>query len=276
MNSEFTSAFSIQHSELRLSPRRGYIDALRGLAVLIMIEAHVLDSWTRFPTANQTLRLRDGAWRVRRAALSVPRRSRGASLCIETEKNRRRPRRLARCCASRSRDLRPRVPLPDSGVGPRLVSAAVALESRHPQHHGAVDHGRCGDVGRLDTLAGRLAAFTAATLAIALTTPIVRNISILSPLPDPIEAYLRRPVVLPALLLPVGGLRVRRGAAGLVLDHSGRLAARARSRRRIWGLRSPASALPLLLMRCRFARRGIRSRTSGRPLRRSFSCASAS
>ena len=49
MNSEFTSAFSTQHSELRMSPRRGYIDALRGLAVLIMIEAHVLDSWTRFP-----------------------------------------------------------------------------------------------------------------------------------------------------------------------------------------------------------------------------------
>src|SRR5512134_1811164 len=29
--------------------RRGYLDLLRGLAVLIMIEAHVLDSWTRFP-----------------------------------------------------------------------------------------------------------------------------------------------------------------------------------------------------------------------------------
>ena len=29
--------------------RRGYLDLLRGLAVLIMIEAHLLDSWTRFP-----------------------------------------------------------------------------------------------------------------------------------------------------------------------------------------------------------------------------------
>ena len=34
-------------SDTRL--RRGYLDLLRGLAVLIMIEAHVLDSWTRFP-----------------------------------------------------------------------------------------------------------------------------------------------------------------------------------------------------------------------------------
>ena len=27
--------------------RRGYLDWMRGLAVLVMIEAHVLDSWTR-------------------------------------------------------------------------------------------------------------------------------------------------------------------------------------------------------------------------------------
>ena len=29
--------------------RRGYLDWLRGLAVLIMIEAHLMDSWTRSP-----------------------------------------------------------------------------------------------------------------------------------------------------------------------------------------------------------------------------------
>ena len=29
------------------STRRGYLDWLRGLAVLIMIEAHIVDSWTR-------------------------------------------------------------------------------------------------------------------------------------------------------------------------------------------------------------------------------------
>src|SRR3954465_3076657 len=28
-------------------PRRGYLDWMRGLAVLIMMEAHLLDSWTR-------------------------------------------------------------------------------------------------------------------------------------------------------------------------------------------------------------------------------------
>ena len=49
LNSEFPSAFSTQHSALPPSPRRSSLDVLRGLAVLIMIEAHLLDSWTRFP-----------------------------------------------------------------------------------------------------------------------------------------------------------------------------------------------------------------------------------
>ena len=34
--------------------RLSYIDWMRGLAILIMIEAHVLDAWTR-PTDRQTL-----------------------------------------------------------------------------------------------------------------------------------------------------------------------------------------------------------------------------
>ena len=45
--------------------------------------------------------------------------------------------------------------------------------------------------GAVRTTAGRFAAFTAATLAVTLTTPIVRNISVLSALPDPLEAYIR-------------------------------------------------------------------------------------
>ena len=50
--------------------------------------------------------------------------------------------------------------------------------------------------GALTTVKGRLVAFSAATLAVTLLSPIVRNLSILSAFPDPIEAYLR----------PVGGL----------------------------------------------------------------------
>jgi uncharacterized membrane protein len=38
----------------RSGSRRGYIDWLRGLAILIMIETHVIDAWTR-PTDRDTL-----------------------------------------------------------------------------------------------------------------------------------------------------------------------------------------------------------------------------
>ena len=33
--------------------RRTYLDVLRGLAVLMMIEAHVIDSWTRVANAGR-------------------------------------------------------------------------------------------------------------------------------------------------------------------------------------------------------------------------------
>ena len=55
--------------------RRGYLDWLRGLAVLIMIEAHVIDSWTRAADRDlQRLPVVADARRLWRAALSVPRR----------------------------------------------------------------------------------------------------------------------------------------------------------------------------------------------------------
>ena len=73
--------------------------------------------------------------------------------------------------------------------------------------------------GALNTFAGRLAAFAAATLAIALTTPIVRNISILSPVPDPIEAYLRPAGGLSNFVFfPWAGFVFAGALAGLVLD----------------------------------------------------------
>jgi uncharacterized membrane protein len=48
--------------------RRGYLDWLRGLAVLIMIEAHVIDAWTRAAD-------RSGAayyWSIVLAGLAAP------------------------------------------------------------------------------------------------------------------------------------------------------------------------------------------------------------
>ena len=91
-----------------------------------MIEAHLLDSWTRFPD-RQTRRfaLGDDSRRLRRAAVSVPRRRRGRALGrIEAAADRRSSSGLARGRPARARDLRPRVSLQDSGLGARVVVAA--------------------------------------------------------------------------------------------------------------------------------------------------------
>src|ERR1051325_3395218 len=37
----------------QVATRRSYLDVLRGLAVLVMMEAHVIDSWTREPDRHQ-------------------------------------------------------------------------------------------------------------------------------------------------------------------------------------------------------------------------------
>ena len=55
--------------------RHAYLDWVRGVAVLIMIEAHVLDAWTQCRRSHAAaVRLRDDSRRVRRAAVSLSRR----------------------------------------------------------------------------------------------------------------------------------------------------------------------------------------------------------
>src|SRR5215218_5588600 len=48
---------AVERSDTPVNPstRRGYLDWLRGIAVLIMIEAHLVDSWTGVPDRNTTL-----------------------------------------------------------------------------------------------------------------------------------------------------------------------------------------------------------------------------
>ena len=242
-----------------------------------MIEAHVLDSWTRFPdrqTRHYAYAMVLGGFGAPLflflAGLAVPL-SAGSKLRKTGDVH-----AASRAVARRGLEIFGlaflfRIQAWVLGwSAPRWLLRVDILNIMGPSIMAAA-----AIWGALNTFAGRLAAFAAATLAIALTTPIVRNISILSPLPDPIEAYLRPAGGLSNFaFFPWAGFVFAGALAGLVLDVG--LAARARSRRRIWGLRSSAPASPLPPTRCRFGRRGIRSRTSGRPRRRSSSCASAS
>ena len=231
MNSEFTSALSIQHSALQVSPsRRGYIDALRGLAVLIMIEAHVLDSWTRFPD-RQT---RHYAYAMVLGGFGAPLFLFLAGLAVPLSAGSKLRRTGDVQVASRAVARRG---LEIFGLAFLFRLQAWALGWSAPWWLLRVDilnimgpsiMAAAAIWGALNTLAGRLAAFAAATLAIALTTPIVRNISILSPLPDPIEAYLRPAGGLSNFVFfPWAGFVFAGALAGLVLDHIG--AARSRT-----------------------------------------------
>ena len=214
MNSEFTSAFSTQHSALRASPsRRSYLDVLRGLAVLIMIEAHVLDSWTRFPD-RQT---RQFAYAMVLGGFGAPLFLFLAGVAVPLSAGSKFRRTGDVDAASRAvvrRGLEvfglaflfriqawvlgwsaPRSLLKVdilNIMGPSIMAAAAIW--------GALRHARRAGCS----------AFAAAMLAVTLLAPIVRNLSILSPLPDPIEAYLRPGRRAQQLrVLSVGGLRLR-------------------------------------------------------------------
>jgi uncharacterized membrane protein len=221
MKSEFTSAFSTQHSELQMPPRRGYLDAMRGLAVLIMIEAHLLDSWTRFPD-RQT---RHYAYAMVLGGFGAPLFLFLAGLAVPLSAGSKLRRTADVRAASRAVTRRG---LEIFGLAFLFRIQAWVLGWSAPRWLLRVDilnimgpsiMAAAAIWGALNTFAGRLTAFAAATLAIALTTPIVRNISILSPLPDPIEAYLRPAGGLSNFVFfPWAGFVFAGALAGLVLD----------------------------------------------------------
>ena len=109
--------------------RRGYLDWLRGAAVLLMIEAHTMDAWT-LPSD------RDG-WPYRVAIVlggfAAPAFLflAGVALALAAASRERRGATLARGgrdgAAPRLADLRPRVPVPAAGAS---SSAAAGSRSR--------------------------------------------------------------------------------------------------------------------------------------------------
>ncbi len=173
--------------------RRGYLDWLRGLAVLVMIEAHLLDSWTRSPDRDMPefgvamiiggmgapLFLFLAGVAVPMSAGSKFRRSgdaRAASSAVVWRGFEvfglaylfriqawilgwAEPRTLLRV------DIL-------NIMGPSIAAAAAIW-------------------GWAQTVRGRLLGFGIATFAIAFFTPVIRGAPILALLPDPVEAYFR-------------------------------------------------------------------------------------
>jgi uncharacterized membrane protein len=201
--------------------RRGYLDTLRGLAVLIMIEAHLLDSWTRFPD-RQT---RQFAYAMVLGGFGAPLFLFLAGVAVPLSAGSKFRKTGDAEGSSRAVVRRG---LEVFGLAflfriqawvlgwssPRAILKVDILNIMGPTIMAAASIW-----GALQTLKGRLAGFAAATLAVTLVTPIVRNISLLSVLPDPIEAYIK-PVdgLSNFVFFPWAGFVFAGAIVGLVLD----------------------------------------------------------
>jgi uncharacterized membrane protein len=205
------------------SRRRGYLDWLRGLAVLIMIEAHILDSWTRLDERSSPL---FGA-SIILGGFGAPLFLFLAGVAVALSagsKCRRFGDRSAASAAVARRGLeifllaflfRLQAMVVSWGswmsllkvdilniMGPAIMAAAWLW-------------------GLARTPRGRVIAFAAATLAIAMLTPPVRAVWWLSPLPDPIEGYLRpRPGFTNFAIFPWAAFVFAGAVIGVLIDRT--------------------------------------------------------
>jgi uncharacterized membrane protein len=202
--------------------RRGYIDWLRGLAVLIMVEAHTLDSWTRAAD-------RESIWfgfggilggfgaplflflAGVAVMLAIGRRAGAAGIEAAAQSVQRRGWQifgLAFLFRLQAKLL--------SGGGWRSLLRVDILNIMGPSIALA---GWMG--GRWRTTAGRLAAFGITTVAAAMATPLVRGSSWVRGLPDPVEGYLKPVAGLTNFtVFPWAGFVLAGAFAGVLLDRS--------------------------------------------------------
>jgi uncharacterized membrane protein len=206
--------------DARLS-RRQYLDWMRGLAVLIMIEAHLIDSWTRFPDRET----REYGWSMILGGFGAPLFLflAGVAVALSAGAKVRRSGDVgtaARAVFRRGLEifglaLLFRVQAWVLGwSSPRTLLKVDILNIMGPSIMAAA-----ALWGAFSTQRARLLAFVLATLSIALFTPIIRAWHWLAVLPDPIEAYIR-PVsgLSNFVVFPWAGLVFAGGVVGLLLD----------------------------------------------------------
>ena len=174
--------------------RRPYLDWLRGIAVLIMIEAHTLDSWTRVADRQSPLY----QWAVVIAGYGAPIFLFLAGITLMLAAGGRLRRGLNLSQATRA-VLRRGAWILALAFLFRLQSFLIS-GGRFPQALLKVDILNVMGVsmivavlgwGAAATLKRRVALFGAVTVAVAMATPLIRSWPLLDVLPDSLEAYLR-------------------------------------------------------------------------------------
>ncbi len=201
--------------------RKGYLDWLRGLAVLIMIEAHVLDSWTRVPDRQSV----EFAFAMIVGGFGAPFFLFLAGVAVPLSagaKYRRSGDHPAAAGAVARRGLEIfglaflfRVQSWILGWGsPRNLLKVDILNIMGPSISAAALLWRAAG-----SLRGRLAVFAFATVATTLATPLVRSWSPVRWLPDPIEAYISPVASLSNFVFfPWAGFVFAGAIVGLALD----------------------------------------------------------
>jgi uncharacterized membrane protein len=220
------------------STRRGYLDWLRGVAVLIMIEAHILDSWTRLDQRGTALYgasvilggfgaplflFLAGVAVSLSAGSKLRARTRSASA---TQPGERAARQVSDSAAASRAVIR-------RGLQIFLLAFLFRLQAM------IVSWGSWRSLLKVDilnvmgvsmlvaaigwgaaaTLRRRLLLFAAVTVAVAMATPLIRSWSALSVLPDSLEAYLRpRPGLTNFTLFPWAAFFTSGCVAGAWLD----------------------------------------------------------
>ncbi len=203
------------------SQRRGYLDWMRGLAVLIMIEAHTLDSWTRVD-AREVPAFR---WLMIVAGFGAPLFLflAGVTVALSAGSKLRRTGDVSTASTAVVRRglwvfvlaFLFRVQSWVLGMGsPKSLLKVDILNIMGPSIAAAA-----ALWGAFRTPRARVVAFAATTLAIGLLTPIVRVTPLLDPLPDPLEAYIRPIRGLTSFcIFPWAGFLFAGGLAGVLLD----------------------------------------------------------
>ncbi len=202
--------------------RRPYLDWLRGVAVLIMIEGPALDTWTR-----EADRGRDGyEWAILIAGFGAPLFLflAGVALALAAGARARKgwsPAQIAKTALGRGAWIlglaflfRLQSWIISGGVFPQSLLKVDILNVMGVSMIAAAVLWRAGRGP-----ASRAAVYIVVTVVIAMVTPIVRNSSWLAPLPDPLEWYLRPAGASTTFtLFPWAGFLTAGAAVGIWLD----------------------------------------------------------
>ena len=213
------------------SGRQAYLDRVRGLAVLIMIEAHVLDSWTRLPDRSTHA----FGWAMVLGGFGAPMFLflAGVSLALSAESKLRKTGDFnASWAAVQKRGwqvfglaflFRLQSYILTAGYSAISLLKVDILNIMGPAIAVAAMAGRL-----ITAKKARAMLFAAIAVAMAMMTPIVRATPLLEWLPDPIEWYFRpTPGRTNFTLFPWAGFVFAGAAVGETINGA-RSAARAR------------------------------------------------